>query len=224
MSQAGNQIATGSNDLTQQFGAALQPFLANSATAGAGVNQLGNLLGLNGASGNQQATSTLQSTPGYQFALNQGAQNVNRNAAAGGQLASGNTLQALQTQGQGQAQQTTNSLISALQPYLGLAQTSAAGQAGVDTGLGTALNSNQNSLANLDYTGATGVGNAQANGILGSAQEQASGLQSLLSLAGSGASAGGSAGAGGGLSSLMSGAGNLASGVGSGIGSLLAFL
>jgi hypothetical protein len=149
--------------LNTNYSAALQPFTQNYQTAQGGVNALGNALGLNGAAGNASATAAFQNNPGYQFQLQQGDQNVLRNQAQTGQLNSGATNLDLQAQGQGLANQTYQQYVQNLQPYLGQSNAAASGIANVDTGLGNALNSNYGSQANLGYTAATGIGNANAN-------------------------------------------------------------
>lgn len=118
---------------------------------------LGNAVGANGQpSGgaqngvpNSQAMNTaLQNSPGYQFQLQQGNQNVNNQAAASGMQLSGNTLQSLNQFGQGLAGTT-------YQQYLG--------------NIGNSLNAYQgyvgdyqNYLGNLMNT--VGVGQAAAAG------------------------------------------------------------
>lgn len=122
------------------------------------LNQLTNATGLGSAVGGQGATngvpnaqamqSALQNSPGYQFQLQQGNQNVNNQAAASGMQLSGNTLQSLNQYGQGLANTT-------YQQYLG--------------NIGNSLNAYQgyvgdyqNYLGNLMNT--VGVGQAAAAG------------------------------------------------------------
>lgn len=161
---ASSAIGQGSDYLRQYFGNALQPYQQNYNTATQGTTALGNALGLNGGpAGAQAAASAYASNPAFQFMLDQGSQNVLRNSAATGTTASGATLNALQNQGMGLANQTYQQYIQNLMPYLGYSQNAAGGIAGVNTGLGSALNANQGSLANLGWQYATGQGNAQAN-------------------------------------------------------------
>ena len=134
---AGANTAAGA--LQSNYASALQPYLQNYNQAQGGVTQLQNALGFGGSAGTNSALSTLQNTPGYQFALNQGSQHVLRNAAQTGSLASGNTLKALQTQGQGQAEQTYNNYVSQLQPFLGASNAAAGGIGSTYTGLGSSL-------------------------------------------------------------------------------------
>lgn len=163
VTQGTGAINTGSNQLQQYFGQALSPYTTNYGQAQQGTQALLNALGLGGQAGTNSALTALQNSPGYQFTLNQGSQNVLRNAAQTGTLNSGGTLNALQQQGQGTAQQTYNNYVNQLQPFLGASNTSAGGIANVNTGLGTSLNSNQNTIAQMLWNAATGQGNAQAN-------------------------------------------------------------
>ena len=166
-------INKGIGDLTSSFGqgrdaintnyaGALQPLQQNYGTANAGQNQLASLLGF-GPQGSQGIQQTLQNLPGYQFALDQGSQNVMRHQAAAGQLNSGKTDIDLQNLGQGMASQNYNSYLSQLQPFLGAAGNAASGIAGVKTGQGNALNQNFTGQGNAQYGADTSVGNANAN-------------------------------------------------------------
>lgn len=64
-----------------------------------------NAMGLGGAEGNAAAREAFQTSPGYDFALNQGLQATNRAASAQGFLGSGNVMTALQDRGHGLASQ-----------------------------------------------------------------------------------------------------------------------
>lgn len=67
------------------------------------TTQQQNLLGLNGQAAADAAMQTYQTSPGYQWQLQQGLQAVDAGAAAKGMLRSGATLKAEQTYGQGLA-------------------------------------------------------------------------------------------------------------------------
>src|SRR5580693_7191143 len=171
--QASGLIGQGSNALTQYGASALAPYTTNFANANAGQTQLADLLGLNGPAGSKLAGKTLANMPGYKFALNQGAQNIDRNAAATGGLQSGGLDTALQAQGQGLAQQNYSNYVNQLLPYLGASNSAAGGIAGVNTGIGQGLNQNYNTLGGLAYGTQTGIGNANANATLGTAAGEA---------------------------------------------------
>jgi len=120
-----------------------------------------NALGLNGASGNDAATKAFQSSPGYNFQLQQGTQALDRSAAGAGLYGSGNAAMALDKYGQGLANQDYGNWLTNLSGLNSQGLTAAAGQTG-----------RQGSLANLD----TGLGNAQAGVITNAANSAAQGL------------------------------------------------
>ncbi|MBV8474514.1 MAG: tail fiber domain-containing protein [Hyphomicrobiales bacterium] len=166
LNQATQSIGQGSNALTSNYTAGLQPFLQNFATAGQGATQLGNVLGLNGPAGSQAALQTLQATPGFQFQLGQGNNAINAAAAANGTLGSGNQMLALANYDQGLASTTYNNYVNQLQPYLGMSSSAASGIGGMYGGLGNSLNADDINLANLQYGAQTSIGNANANAAL----------------------------------------------------------
>ena len=99
-----------------------------------------NALGLGGAAGNEAATNAFQAGPGYQFALDQGLQALNRNAASRGMLASGNNTQDILKYAQGLANQEYGNWQDRLGQFSNLGFNAASGQTG-----------RQGSLAALDY-------------------------------------------------------------------------
>lgn len=162
--QGQNYLAGGLNNATNSYTAGLQPFMSNYNQANAGTTALGNLLGLNGAAGNASATQQLQNTPGYQFALDQGTQNVLRNQAATGQLASGATNVDLQNQGIGTATNAAYApYLSALQQYLPAANQAATGIGTLYSGLAGTQTGTAANQANMAYGSQVGQGNAQAS-------------------------------------------------------------
>ena len=64
-------------------------------SGGAASGALANALGLNGPTGNASATAAFQTSPGYQFGVDQATDAASRSAAAAGSLGSGNTLDAI---------------------------------------------------------------------------------------------------------------------------------
>jgi hypothetical protein len=164
--QAGVNFQTG--EWTGQQ-AAEQPYQQLGQTS---ANAYANLLN------NPFTPPTLQQaeqTPGYQFNLQQGTQAINENAAATGNLNSGNTGVALEKFGQGLAQNTYQQAYSnALQAYntnLGAAST------GVNYGLNSTGQLGQfgqataNNLSNLYLTG----GQQQASQLNNAAAAKAAG-------------------------------------------------
>ena len=182
LTSATGNINQGIGALNTNYTAALQPYLQNYGQANQGTQQLGNLLGLNGQAGNQAASQALQSTPGYQFQLQQGNAAINAQAAATGQNASGNQTLALANYDQGLAGTTYQNAVSNLQPYLGASNAAAGGIAGVNTGLGNQLAGQYGNLANLNYTASTGIGNANANATLAQNQANQNQLNAVMGL------------------------------------------
>lgn len=188
--QAGENAAqywtnAGNNILAQSTLQGLQPFQQNYNTAQQGVTQLGNVLGLNGPTASNNALTTLQATPGYQFALRQGDNAINAAAAASGTLGGGNQALALDQYNQNTAQNTYNSYVNSLQPYLGYSAGAASGIGGLYENQANVSNQNFSNLANLFMNAEVSKGNATASADLAN---QSLGLGLLgggLNLAGS---------------------------------------
>lgn len=170
-SAAAGDINEGINALNTNYTKALQPYLTNYSTASGGVDALKNLLGLNGQAGSDAAMKSLEATPGFQFQQKQGNASINAAEAASGNNFSGKQLIDLSNYNQGLAGTTYQNAVNNLQPFLGASNSAAGGIANVNTGLGNATAGQFGTLANLDYTSATGIGNANANATL--AQNQA---------------------------------------------------
>ncbi|WP_339507143.1 hypothetical protein, partial [Pseudomonas sp. EA_15y_Pfl1_P102] len=109
---ASGNINQAIGSLNTNYTNALQPFMTNYSNANAGVEQLKNLLGLNGQAGNDAAMKSLESTPGYQFQLQQGNNSINAAAAANGTLASGKQLVDLSNYNQGLASTTYQNAVN----------------------------------------------------------------------------------------------------------------
>jgi hypothetical protein len=164
----------------------------------ASANNLQNLLG----QGFQAPTlAQAEQTPGYQFNLQQGTRAIAENAAATGNLMSGNTGTALENYGQGLAQNTYQQAYNnALNTYMANYQSLLGGTgAGLNsTGQLTGANlTTAGQLANIDLTG----GAQQAQQINNAAAARAQGY--LGQAAGWGQMAGG----------IMQGAGALVGGI-----------
>lgn len=100
----------------------------------------------------------------YGFSLQQGLQALDRTHAAAGNLSSGNADTDTMNYATGLANQTYNSYVAGLQPYLGANSNAVAGQANAVTGQANALNQSyqgQGTAANANYTG-QGASNAAA--------------------------------------------------------------
>lgn len=204
-SDLSNQFGAGRSALTSNYTQALQPFLQLGQTGRAGTSALTDALGITGDPSQVQAK--LAATPGYQFALDQGTQNVLRNQAATGQLASGKTNLDLQRYGQGLADQTYQQYVQNLTPFLNVASNAASGGANLLAGLGSGLNQSFETQGNAAYGADTSAANAQANAALANNQASANIWGALMNGAKLGV---GGAGGGGGTVG-----GNLLSGLGS---------
>lgn len=148
--------------------------LAPYRDAGArGLDYYQNFLGMNGADSRGQAYDQFRSSPGYQFAMDEGVRATEGGAAARGGLLSGGTLKALQDRGMGLADQTQGSY---LDRFLGL---SSLGQnAAAQTGNFGAQAARDQGNYFLD------AGAARAGGYLGKADAFSGVINNSLKLAG----------------------------------------
>lgn len=187
---------------------AFTPLSSLAQKYGAGTDLYLDALGANGAGGNARATGAFQAGPGYQFALDQGLQALNRRRAAGGMLDSGNAdLDAIKF-GTGLADQTYGDWLTRLgglvNPELSATSGAASGQAGIQGGLASLATGRASDLTNI--LGTTTSGLAGANNL--QAQGEAAGARNLLglgtSLLGLGTGGGGTVGG-----SLLSGIGRM---------------
>ena len=168
----GNQAPSASAQWTDASGRLvnnLASTLQNRKQVASGADFSGYQSGLNNALSEQQNyanrykqllddPSKIQQTAGYQFALDQGNQAINRSAAAKGMLNSGNVLAELAKYGQGMASQNYQQQLGNIQQGAGLAGTQ------VNT-LGNLMQNAQNfGIASGYYPGSTQIAqNAQMN-------------------------------------------------------------
>lgn len=96
-----------------------QPFYSQGTGA---LSEMSNLLGLGGTEAANEAISRFQTSPGYQFQMEQGVGALDRSAAARGGLYSGAQGKALTEYGQGLANQEYNNRISQLAGMAGMGQ------------------------------------------------------------------------------------------------------
>lgn len=199
--QAGNALTTNYNNASNLYA----PLVAST---GAGATAYGNASGANGTAGLQTAMSDFKNSGqygNYGFALTQGLQGIDRTHAAAGNLNSGNADADTANYVTGLANNTYNSYVSGLAPYLGANQSAVSGAAGVDTGLGNAqasLDANQGNAANATQTG-IGASNAAAT-----MNNYNVGQNVLGAITGIGGLALGGVGLAGGASGLTSGLSN----------------
>lgn len=137
-------------------------------------NQLySDALGLNGAEGNKNAQSAFQTSPGYQFGLDQGEQSLLRHQSAIGGLQSGNTSVDLTKYAQGYADQNYGSWMDRLQGLSSQGLSATSGQAGSLGSLGNLYSNTGAQKANVATGAATQTANAW--GDWATAQNAASG-------------------------------------------------
>lgn len=124
-----------------------------------------------------------RATPGYQFTQAEGNRGVLAAASAGGRSLSGGTLKAVDRYNTGLADSTYGDTFSrALQTY----QAQLAGQGQAYNQLAGVANTGQQAVQNINATGSstatnvgnlmTGIGNAQASGIIGGANAISGGI------------------------------------------------
>lgn len=121
-------------------------------TGSAANTMYADALGLNGTSGTATAQSAYETSPGYQFQLDQGTQAALRGASAAGMLNSGNTLTALSQYGQGLAKQDYGSWLDRLNGVSGQGLTAAGGQQQGDTSLANLYQSGTDNRLGLENT------------------------------------------------------------------------
>lgn len=159
-------IGTGADTATGY----LQPY-ADAAAPAAGMYS--DALGLNGAGGNARAVGAFQVGPGYQFAMDQGLNSLDRRAASRGMLASGNNSIDTINYSQGLANQEYGGWLDRLNGQQqfgagvagqmgGIATNAATQQAAVRTGLGDVKMGLGERKADLAY--ATRLGRAGVQG------------------------------------------------------------
>ena len=136
-----------------------QPYATTGQT---GLTATNDLLGLNGQPAADAAMARFQSSPGYQFQLDQGLRAVDAGAAAKGMLRSGATLKGEETFGQGLANTDFGNYYNRLAGLAGGGLTAAQGIGSAENSWISGLSGNVQQ-ANTASTGAT---NAQ-NSILG---------------------------------------------------------
>lgn len=185
----GNMVPAGSNGTTApNTGTGSSPFNIGGGASPGGTpatssQPLGNQTtntGSNGAPTTTNASSQFSNffnSPGYQFALGQGQQAVQRGAAASGNLYSTNTLNQLDTNAQGYASTQYNNYVSQLMGLAGIGSGATAGTVGAATTAGNNISANQLSAGNANASGILG-----SSGAIGGAITNAGGLLGNYSL------------------------------------------
>ena len=141
-------------------------------------------MGFNGAEGSARASQAFRATPGYQFALEQGQDAINRTAATRGMASSGNTAVELAKYTTGFADQNYNNYLNNLQGGMQQGMAAAQGMAGINqTMAGNAINQG-NALGSLSMAHAGNLAGVNT-GLSGLAQgNAATKAQMLMNVAG----------------------------------------
>jgi hypothetical protein len=145
--------------------AAYDPLKALGAKYGGGTDLYLDSLGVNGAEGNARAVGSFQTGPGYNFAVDQSLDALDRRAASRGMLGSGNTSIDTMSTVNGLANQEygnwQNRLAGLIAPELSATGGAATGVAGANAGKGAVYMNDANARVNL-ATGVTTGQNSQA--------------------------------------------------------------
>lgn len=160
---ANTALDTGLTDANAYYDRALVPFTALSGKFGAGHDAYNDATGVNGAEGLARARQTFTSLPGYQEGIDMAVNLNDRQAAARGMLASGNTIADTTKLATDYASQKYTDYLSALAPNLTGATSAATGQAGVLTGQAANTSGVASQKAGYGWNTETGIGNANAD-------------------------------------------------------------
>jgi len=158
---AGNQLETGIGSARTQYGSALNEFSPYAESGQRASGLYSDALGLNGTEGNTRATGAFQAGPGYQFAMDQGLQALERRAASQGRLAGGQTALDTLTYAQGLGNQEYGTWLDRLDGQQGVGMDAAGARAGIQTGLGDREYGYGADRANISYGTGQLVGDAQ---------------------------------------------------------------
>jgi hypothetical protein len=179
--QALPTLQSGLTTANNTYAGALAPTTANLATDQKGQTALADALGLNGNNASQTAvTNWMNSNPGFQSQLDIGSQNVMRNQARTGQLASGATDADLQALGQTQAQQSYQQYINNLNPFMGASTANAGIAANLGNQQANLQNNNLTNQANLQYGSNVAMGNNQGSADIANNAAAANAMGALM--------------------------------------------
>lgn len=149
-----------------------------TAKYGAGTDLYMDSLGVNGAEGNQRAVNAFQAGPGYDFAMNQGLDALDRRAASRGMLASGNTNLDTINYATGVANQEYGNWQNRLAGLANPELAAASGIAGIETGRAGLYGQDAQNRVNL----ASGVTSGQNNQTTQAANAEMAGSGNLWGL------------------------------------------
>lgn len=160
---ASGLYTAGNSTLNTQFGKAGDLYSGLQQSTQGGSNAYGDATGANGPEGLARAKALFTQTPGYQSGFDLLSDTNDRKAASRGMLGSGNTIADTTKLATTYADQNYSNYAARLQPYLPANASAVAGGATTATGLGAALNANDQSQGQLGFNTQSGIGNANAN-------------------------------------------------------------
>lgn len=153
---------------------AYDPLKSLAAKYGGGTSLYLDSLGVNGADGNARATGAFQAGPGYQYAVDQSLEGINRKANAAGGLVGGNTLAALSDRAGNMANQEYGSwqdrLGGLISPELSATSGAAAGLGALGVGKAGIYQDTAGKIAGLGTNTANNVAGQntqEANAVMG---------------------------------------------------------
>lgn len=212
VSAYGSSAASGAvQQANQNAIATQQQYLGNvnsiygtqQSTGNSAMSSLASVLGLNGQTANY---SDFENSPGYQFAVQQGTQAIQRAAAANGSAYTPNTLDAVGQYVTGTAAQNYNNYVSQLMSTAGLGSSANSALASANLSTGNNISTLQQNIGNAQASGTTGI-----TGSVGSLLSGANGsglissIGGLLGLTGTGGAAAGTASAVGSAGQYLNG-------------------
>jgi hypothetical protein len=168
-------LGQGYQTAQNQFGAASDLYTPYRDTGLSAFQAQADAEGLNGPEGYQRAVARFQTSPGYQFNVDQMIEQTNRGAAAGGQLLSGNTLTALQDRSKGLANQEWGADYARLGGLADRGYAATGAQADIAQGLGKVGYQYGSDLSGVYGGTAQGISNIYGN----TARTQAASLGDL---------------------------------------------
>ena len=175
----------GRDALTTNYGNAAGLWRGLSDTYKPGFDAYSDASGAGGVEGLKRATDTFKNSGQYGVygvGLNEGLSALARTHAAAGNLSSGNADTDAIKYASDQALKSWGAYQTGLQPYLAGYGTAVAGEAGVDTGLGTALDNSYRGEGTAANTAYTGIGKNDAGAELNNYQVGANQLNAILGI------------------------------------------
>jgi hypothetical protein len=159
--KASSDARAAQQEARDQARADLAPWTATGGTANTATTDI---LGLNGPDAATAARDRFQTSPGYQWSLDQGLRAIDAGAASTGMLRSGATVKAEQAFGTGLADQEFKDYYNRLFDLSKLGESAAAGSASASTSTGAGIASTDlsqgSALSSIYGNAAQGIGNA----------------------------------------------------------------